>query len=183
VIARPAIEDEIREIDAELRRLIRSGVPLSVPDVLKRTRAWAQRYRREEPERRAAQRLADSHLPTLLDLYMNGEDGDRAWVRNLLHACPSFRWAFGWEIAEPKPPASTEQIANALALLSMKDAGSDHRDQWVWLQGLCSAAQKSGLDVRALLHQTAAWSSDTPRFPPAPSTRALLLQFAERFAS
>ena len=73
-------------------------------------------------------------------------------------------------------------MLTALALLSMKDAGKNSRDQWVWLQSLCSAAKQSGLDVPELLNKTAEWSSDTARFPPAPSTRALLVQFAERFA-
>jgi hypothetical protein len=69
----------------------------------------------------------------------------------------------------------------ALALLSMKDGGSDPRDQWVWVQRLCTDARNSGLHVPALLRQAAEWSSDMARFPPAPSTRALLLQFAERY--
>ena len=180
---RQAIENDVHKVDAELRRLIRPGVPLSGRKPLERIRAWAAQYRRDAPEREAIRRQADIYVPELLDLYMNGDDADRQWVRELLHVHPTFRWAIGWDIAGPNPPASAEDITKALALLSMKDGGSDHRDQWVWLQGLCSAARKSGLDMPALLRRAAAWSSDTPRFPPAPSTRALLLQFAERFAA
>jgi hypothetical protein len=183
MIARPPIEDEIRELDAELRQLTRLGVEMSGPRLLERLREGAEAYRRRQPEREAALRQANNHLPALLDLYMKGDDGDRQWVRDLLHAFPTFRWALGGKAAGPQMPANAEQALRKLALLSMKDGESDPRDQWVWLQGLCSAARQSGLDVPPLLRQAAAWSSDTPRFPPTPSTRALLLQFAERFGS
>jgi hypothetical protein len=86
-------------------------------------------------------------------------------------------------VARPQPPFTPEQALQALALLSMKDGGSDPRDQWVWLQHLCTDARKSGLDLPALLRQAAEWSSDTARFPPMPSTRALLLQFAKRYTA
>jgi hypothetical protein len=66
-------------------------------------------------------------------------------------------------------------------VLSMKDGGSDHRDQIVALDHICDAMRRAGLPVAALLSEAAGWSSDVARFPPARSTRALLLDYAWRF--
>ena len=180
---RSRLEAEVRRLDTELKRLTEPGVKLSGPRLLERTREYAERYRKSEPERQAARQQADALVPELIVLYTDGIDDDREWVRGLFRDCPTFRWAFGWGVAGPKLPVTAEQLLMALALLSMKDGETDSRDQWVWLQSLCSAAKQSGLDVSALLRRAAEWSSDIARFPPAPSTRALLLQFAERFAA
>jgi hypothetical protein len=67
----------------------------------------------------------------------------------------------------------------------MVDAESSltrRRDQIVAHDHLCAAMQRAGLAIAALLTEAAAWSSDTPRFPPSRSTRALLLHYAARFA-
>jgi hypothetical protein len=177
------LEAEVRRLDAELKRLTEPGVKLSAPRLLERTREYAERYRKSEPERQAARQQADALVPELIVLYTGGSDDDREWVGGLLRDCPTFRWAFGWGVAGPKSPVTTDQMRMALALLSMKDGETDSRDQWVWLQRLCADAHKLGWEVSALLRQAAAWSSGTARFPPAPSTKALLLQFAERFTS
>jgi hypothetical protein len=177
---RRQLEAAVRRIDGELRRAIGPGVKLSGPELLDRVRAYAQTYRRQEPEREAARREADGLLPELLDLYRNGGEDDRQWVRELLHAYPTFRWALGWDVAGRQPSLSPEQASEALALFSMKDGGADYRDQKVWLDAFCAALRRSGLDPPALLRQAAELSSDVPRFPPTPSTRGLLLATAGR---
>ena len=121
--------------------------------------------------------------PGLLDLYRGGGDDDREWVRELLRQCRTFRWAVGRGVGLPQPPIGPEAAAQALALFSMKDGDADYRDQQLWLDGLCASLSKSGLDVAALLRQAAGWSSDAPRFPPAWSTRTLLLDYARRSAT
>jgi hypothetical protein len=173
----------VRRLDGELRRLTRLGVEMSGPDLLDRMRAAAEVYQRQEPEREAARQEADHLLPELLDLYRGGDDDDREWLRGLLRECRTFRWAVGRGVGLPQPPIGPEQAIQALALFSMKDGDGDYRDQKLWLDGLCAALGKSGLDVAVLLRQAAAWSSDAPRFPPAWSTRTLLLDYARRFAS
>ena len=179
---RRALEDAIRKLDNELRALVDFGVKMSGPGWLQKFKARAAEYRQQEPEREAKRQETDKFLPELLDLYMTGAETDRQWVRDLLRECPTFRWAFGWRIASPKPPVGAQDMIKALALLSMEDGGADPRDQQVLLDKLCAAARQSGLDLPPLLRQAAAWSSDEARFPPMRSTRALLLDYAERFA-
>ena len=180
---RQQLEATVRRLDGELHRLNGPRVDLAGPGLLDRMRAAAEVYRRLEPEREAAHQEADRLLPELLELYRGGEDDDRDWVRGLLHTCRTFRWAVGRGVGLPPPPIGPEQAIQALALFSMKDGDADYRDQIVWLDGLCASLGKSGLDVAALLRQAAEWSSDTPRFPPAWSTRTLLLDYARRFES
>jgi hypothetical protein len=166
VTERQQFEATVHRLDAELRRLNGPRVDLSGPRLLDRMRAAAEVYRRLEPEREAAREEADRLLPELLDLYRGGDD-DREWVRSLLQACRTFRWAVGRGVGLPRPPIGPEQAVQALALFSMKDGDGDYRDQKLWLDGLCAALSKSELDVAALLRQAAGWSSDTLRFPPA----------------
>jgi hypothetical protein len=177
---RRQLEAAVRRIDGELRRLNGPSVKLSGPGLLDRLRAAGEAYRRQEPEREAAQQEADRLLPELLDLYVSGGEDDRAWVRELLQTCPSFRWAVGWDVAGRQTPLTPEEASKALAVFSMKDGGADPRDQKVWLDEFCADLRESGLDLPSLLRQAAELSSDTPRFPPMPSTRALLLATAER---
>jgi len=180
---RRRLEEAMRRIDGELRRLIGPSVKLSGPGLLDRLRAAGEAYRRQGPEREAAQQEADRLLPELLDLYTSGSDDDRAWVRDLLQGCPSLRWGLGWDVAERQTPLTPEEASKALALFSMKDGGADPRDQKVWLDDFCAGLRGSGLDLPALLRHAAELSSDRPRFPPMPSTRALLLATAQQLSA
>ncbi len=81
---RQQLEEAVRRIDGDLRRLNGPPVDLSRPRLLDRMRAAAEIYRRQEPEREAAQQEADGMLPELFDLYIDGGDDDREWVRALL---------------------------------------------------------------------------------------------------
>jgi hypothetical protein len=180
---RRQLEEAMRRIDGELRRLNGPSVKLSGPGLLERLRAAGEAYRRQEPEREAAQQEADRLVPELLDLYTEDGDDDRAWVRDLLQACPSFRWAVGWDVAGRQTSLTPEEASKALAVFSMKDGGADPRDQKVWLDEFCAGLRESGLDLPSLLRQAAELSSDRPRFPPMPSTRALLLETAQRLSA
>ncbi len=91
-----------------------------------------------------------------------------------------FRWGFGWGLIDRI--ATEGDARNLLAVFSMKDGGSDYRDQIVAIDHLSATMRGLGLPVAALLTETASLSSDVARFPPARSTRGLLLDRAARFA-
>ncbi len=177
------LSEAVHAFDARLRALSDLGIDLSRPgrELLADLRARRDELRRQHEECERVQREADRLLlPELIDLYRNGSDVDRELIRDLLRRCPSFRWGFGWGFDDRL--AGEEDARQALAVLSMKDGGSDYRDQIVALDHLSATMQRLGLPVAALLTETAALSSDVARFRPARSTRALLLDYAQRFA-
>src|SRR5947208_11265015 len=114
MIDRRQLEEAMRRIDGELRRLIGPSVKLSGPGLLDRLRAAGEAYRRQEPEREAAQQEADRLLPELLNLYMGGGEDDRAWVRDLLQSYPTFRWAVGWDVAGRQTLLTPEEASKVL---------------------------------------------------------------------
>jgi hypothetical protein len=174
------LEDAIRRIDAKMMRLLSDlKIDLSRPGVLERMRARADEMRRQRAELEEARKEADRWLPEMLDRYRNGSDADRRQLRDLLLEHRSFRWGFGWGRIDRI--ASAEDARIVLAVFSMKDGGSDWRDQIVALDHLCAVLLRAGLPVAPLLTEAAEWSSDVARFPPARSTRALLLHYARRF--
>jgi len=99
-------------------------------------------------------------------------------LRELLLECRSFRWGVGWGLSDRI--GTEDDGRNALAAFSMKDGGSDPRDQIVALDRLCAIMRRAGLTVAGLLSEAAAWSNDTPRYEKFRSTRALLLDYAQR---
>src|SRR5260370_4840229 len=173
------LSEAMRAFDARLRALLDFGIDLSRPGVLERLRATRDERRRKFAELEEAQKEADLLLPEMLALYRNGSDADRKMLRDVLLECRSFPWGFGWGLIDRI--ATAEDARNALAVSSMKDGGSDWRDQIVALDHLCAVMQRAGLPVAPLLVEAAAWSSDTPRFEKTRSTRALLLDHARRF--
>ena len=177
------LSEAIQAFDARLRVLGDLGIDLSRPgpELLADLRARRGALRRQQEERERVQREADRLLlPELLDLYRGGSDEDREFIRDLLHRCPSFRWGFGWGL--DARIASEEDAGRALAVFSMKDGDSDYRDQIVAVDHLSATMLRLGLPVAALLTEAASLSSDVARFPPARSTRGLLLDRAARFS-
>jgi hypothetical protein len=171
------LRDAIGALDARMRRLMDFGIDLSRPGVLERMRARKDEMRRQQDELEETQREADRQLlPEMLDLYCNGSDGERRQMRDLLLQHRSFRWGFGWGLADRITTA--DDARNALAVLSMKDGGADWRDQIVALDHLGAVMRRAGLPSAQLFAEAAAWSSDVARFPTARSTRALLLDRA-----
>ena len=176
------LSEAVHVLDARLRVLIDLGIDLSRPgrELLADLRARRDELRQQHEECERVQREADRLLLSeLIDLYGNGTDEDREFIRDLLRRCPSFRWGFGWGLDDSL--ADEEDARRALAVLSMRDGGSDYRDQIVALDHLSATMRRLGLPVAALLTETASLSSDVARFPPARSTRALLLDRAQRF--
>lgn len=174
----------VRRFEAQMRDLADPGIDLHRPprellaDLRARSDAMRRQHEALEETRHEADRLL---LPELLALYTGGSDADRSRIRSLMHECRTFRWGFGWGLADSI--AVVEDARRALAVFSMKDGGSDSRDQIVTLDRLCIAMSRAGLPVSALLTETASWSSEFARFPPAASTRSLLLDRARRFCS
>jgi hypothetical protein len=173
-----SLPEAIRTMDARLRALIGSGIDLSSPGLLERLRATRDERRRQFAELEEAQKEADLLLPEMLDLYINGSNADREMLRDVLLECRSFRWGFGWGLSDRI--ATEDDARNALAVFSMTDGGSDPRDQIVALDHLYAVMRRAGLPVAPLLAEAAAWSSDTPRYEKFRSTRALLLDYAQR---
>jgi hypothetical protein len=173
------LDDAIRRIDAVLSPLINYGIDPRAPGLRQRLSALAAEMRVKHRAAEAIRAQADLLLPELLNLYINGSDQDRADLRALLSESPSFRWGVGWGLADRI--ATEADARNALAVFSVKDGGSDWRDQIVALDRLCAAIRRAGLPVAQLLTEAAAWSSDIPRFPPSRSTRALLIDYTQRF--
>lgn len=176
------LREAIGAFNAKIRSLSHLGIDLSRPgpELVADLRARKDELRRQHERLEATQRQADCRLLSeLLDLYLRGGDTDRIFVRDLLQQNPSFRWGFGWGVASQIQGA--EDARKALAVLSMKDGDKDYRDEIVALDHLCAAMKRAGLPVATLLTEAAAWSSDIARFPPTPSTRALLLRYAARF--
>jgi hypothetical protein len=180
---RQHLVNEVRRLDAGMRRLADLAIDLHRParELMADLRARRDKMRRQHDTLEATQREADRLLlADLIDLYINGGDADREWLRNLLSECRTFRWGFGWCLG--MRIATAEEARKALAVFSMRDGGSDYRDQIVALEHICHTMQAAGLPVAALLTEAAGWSSVVQRFPPVNSTRALLLRYAERFA-
>ena len=175
------LEDAIRRIDAVLSPLINYGIDPRAPGLRQRLSALAAEMRVKHRAAEAMRAQADLLLPDLLDLYIDGRDQDRAGLRALLSECPSFRWGVGWGLAHRI--ATEADARHALAIFSMKDGGSDWRDQIVALDRLCAAMRRAGLTPAPLLTEAALWSSDVTRFDNARSTRALLLAYARRLGS
>jgi len=183
----PARYETLREgiaaFDAKMRRLADLGIDLSRPGpvLLADLRARKDERARQHAELEQTKREADRQLlPELLDLYINGDDADRERLRQLLRQHRTFRWGFGWGLATNI--ATADDARRALAVHSLKDGGSDYRDEILALNHLCAAMRDAGLPVAALLTEAAAWSSDVSWFPPMSSMRAMLLARAERFS-
>ena len=179
-----ALRQAIGPLNERMRRLADLGIDLSRPgrELLADLRARRDEMARRHAELEQTQREADRLLfAELLDLYMNGDDADRAGIRGLLREHTSFRWGFGWGLSAKI--ATAADARNALAVLSMKDGGADYRDEIVALGHLCAAMRQAGLPLAALLGEAASWSSEEPSFGNIRSTRALLLDYAQRFST
>lgn len=175
--------EEIARFDAKMRRPADLGVDLrhATRRMLEELRARKDELQRQHEQLEETRREADRLLlADLLDLYMNGDDGDRQWLRETLHRHRMFRWGIGWGLVDAI--AGVEDARRALAVMSMKDGDGDYRDAIVRLDKVSVVMRHAALPVGELLREAAAWSSDVSWLPPMGSMRALLLRRAQRFA-
>jgi hypothetical protein len=127
---RQHLVNEVRRLDAGMRRLADLAIDLHrlARELMADLRARRDKMRRQHDTLEATQREADRLLlADLLDLYINGGDADREWLRNLLDECRTFRWGFGWGLG--MRIAIADEARKALAVFSMRDGGSDYRDE------------------------------------------------------
>jgi hypothetical protein len=111
---------------------------------------------------------AEAALRELLHRYAEGDAETRAALRDLLRRHPSFRWAVHLPDAD---------LRTQLIHLSLRDQGSDTRDELLALQALCADARRAGVDVGAVLAQVAEMSSDVDHYGMG-SMRDILLRYS-----
>jgi hypothetical protein len=117
---------------------------------------------------------AEAALREVLRRYEEGDAEARAALRALLDRCHSFRWA----TSLPFIPTA-EGFARRLLEMSVQDQGGDTRDMMVELNDLCAQARDAGVDVRPLLLDVAALSSDVDKYGMG-STRGILQRAAAK---
>ena len=112
-------------------------------------------------------------MRNVLSLHEEGDDDVRAALRASWSAARSC-WA------TTRPFVSTPQgFRQRLLEMSVEDQGPDARDTLVALNGLCGQAHNARIDVRPLLLNVAAPSSDVDKYGMG-STRAIPLRAAGR---
>jgi hypothetical protein len=190
------LQSRISALDVRIEPLI-WRLDLSGPDWREKIKARGEKTRAAagEPyvpvlDRAGLRPEAEALLREILDLYVGADSETRAEIRALFREFHSFAWAIGGAkiIAlgdgDPGHPISTERCRDCLTLFAIQDQGNDPRDAILWLQKLCRVAGNGGLPLTALLTEAAERSSDEVRFAKVggSSTRAMLLNYAERFA-
>jgi len=166
-----AVEAEIARLDRALAPLARRPVDITKP-------GWVENLRAVRPLEEAGV-AADTQalLEGLLPAYALSAPAERAALRALFARYTAFRWA----ATLPAEPVTAERVRLRLLLLSVRDQGTDARDEILALRHLCRSAADAGVDVAPILREVAALSSDQDRFGMG-STRDLMLGMAERFA-
>jgi hypothetical protein len=178
------IEAAIAELDAAVRPIAKSGFNLSKPDWLARLRDHSARQRAHEPtwrpalDRAGIRGEADALISEIIDRYSAASDDERVTIRAIFRKYDCFRWA----ASLPHGPMTADLFRRTLVLFSIKDQEADWRDAIVWLDGLCAATGRAGIARSELLRAAAALSSDVPPFGSGRSTRAMLTDYADRFA-
>ncbi|MFI7405522.1 hypothetical protein ACIBW9_34465 [Streptomyces sp. NPDC049541] len=95
----------------------------------------------------------------MLSLDEEGPDDVRAALRALLERCHSFCWATTLPFA-PTPQGFRQRLLE----MSVADQGRDARDMMVALNDLCGPAHDARIDIRPLLLNVAALSSDVDKY-------------------
>ena len=164
-----AIAREAARLDVILKPIADGPVDFSNPD-------WALGFARNPPlDRAGIRRDAEALLDAMLLEYEQGNEADRAAIRDLLQR----HHAFCWATPLPAPRATTAGFRRHLIHLSARDQATDARDELLALSALCADAAKAGVDVVPVLREIAAISSDSNRYGMG-STRKFLLDAAAR---
>ncbi|WP_055589787.1 hypothetical protein [Peterkaempfera griseoplana] len=163
------LEAWIAVVDACIRPIAERPVDLTDPDWVRRMREGPQPL-----DEAGVRPEAEAALRHVLSLYTVGDEDLRADLRALLDRHRSFRWATTLPF-EPTP----QGFRQCLLRMSVDDQGADTRDMMVTLNGLCEQARDAGVDIRPLLLDVAALSSDVDKYGMG-STRDILLRAAAR---
>jgi hypothetical protein len=164
------LESQIRELDERLRPIAER--PIAFADI-PRLRELAAKH---DPLSEAGiRREAHAALRLAIALYCRSSADERRELRGFFRKYDAFAWA----ATLPERPATEEGFRNHLLHFSLVDQGRDSRDAFLTLQYLCAEAKRAGIDVRPILNEVAALSSDENKYGMG-STRKQLIDAAER---
>ncbi|NEB03061.1 hypothetical protein [Streptomyces sp. SID13726] len=161
---------EVERVDELLRSVSLREVDMRDPDWM--AKVSAAPHPLDEAHVRAE---AETGLRALLACYDQGDEPTRAAVRALLNRCSDFSAVTGL----PSRPVSGDSLRRELLHLSARDHGKDTRDEMVLLNDLCAQARDAGVDIRPLLLEVAALSSDEDKYGMG-SVRDILRRAADR---
>jgi hypothetical protein len=145
------LEREVAELDSALEPIANRPVDVDDP-------GWLEHLQARLPavERAGVARASADVLDRLIELYASGDEPRRVKVRDLLRRHPSFRWGVGL----PRDWSTPAELRRRLLLLSARDQGADPRDELMTLWSLCRHARELGIDVRPVLDEVIALSSE-----------------------
>lgn len=165
------LEQEIARLDLALRPIAERPVDIAQP-------GWAdQRVSASPLDEAGIRSQAQSALESLVSLYAQGDDRQRAGLRQCLSTCKAFRWAASLDCS----PSTAEGFRLHLLHWSACDQGSDVRDEILRLDYLCQAAAGNGVDIAPILSEVAPLSSAVDKYGMG-STRSFLLRWLVRIS-
>ena len=167
------LEVQLRELDARLRPIAERPVDITNPDWLKKLAL------NHDPLGEAGIRpQAQAALRRAIRLYHGSSAEDRQRLRELFQKYHAFAWA----ATLPGEPTTEDGFRDHLLQYSLVDQGRDSRDAILSLRHLCAEAKKAGVDIRPILNEVAALSSDDDKYGMG-STQKQLIDAAERMTS
>jgi hypothetical protein len=119
----------------------------------------------------------DDTTRRLADAYVAGDDGQRADIRQLVHAMPGVNACMGIPTEQIRARIDGARFRLALIFESIKDLRPDADAAVARLDGLCGAAKAAGIDPRPHLREIAEVSSAI-RHSGKSSMRELLLAWS-----
>ncbi|GAA3462364.1 hypothetical protein ACFFSW_26510 [Saccharothrix longispora] len=158
-----AVEEGVARLDAVLEPIAKRPVDVDDPD-------WAEKMMAAPAplDEAGVREEAEALLAEVLARYA-ADESSRPGLRALFRRCSSFRWAVNRAF-----PATAEGVRSSLLLISLRDQGSDPRDELLSLRAVCEAARDEGIALEPVLREVAAMSADEDRHGMG-STRSLLL--------
>jgi hypothetical protein len=159
-----AMESAVGKLDRALRQIAERPVDISDPN-------WVKRLQGLRPlEEAGIKSEAETLLNSILLQYSISDESTRVAIRRLFDHYSSFRWASSLACT----PTTAEGFRLHLLHLSVRDQGSDARDEILALRYLCAQATKSGVDIAPILNEVANLSSDVNKYGMG-STKGFLL--------
>lgn len=103
---------------------------------------------------------AQALLKKTIEIYSAASEDDRERIRLIFQRYAVFAWA----AALPQGPATREWFRRQLLHFSIMDQGTDSRDAVVWLDAIRAKAAKARVDLKPILKEVAALSSNRDRY-------------------